>query len=510
MKARVPQWHGKPNAFVTVDTEATKGATVGLNLYWPDGTVVVEADFNPASDDDDSVGVTVWRLILEIPPHVTALAETTTTGIYVITDANSSATRTLADSTTIGWTNPDGVAGNPSAAFIGDTDDVPEGATNLYFTDERAQDAVGAILVGTGDVPLVYVDGTPSIGASLATAQGAAHTWAVTQTFTLAPVFTDAAGTRAALGLGNVENTALSTWAGSANLTTLGTIATGVWNATAISLANGGTGAALVDPGADRLMFWDDSAGAVDWLTLGTNLSITGTTLNATGGGGSTPTGTGFRHVTSGVEDAAAKLVEAADIPVAEIPLDRLVIAPSEGFAGAPGPGSYTHLSAANARTLLNVADGATANSTDAFLLDRANHTGTQTMATISDLPTQGSGGVALTITNGANVATSASAACYYHREGDNVFVFGRVTVDPTAANTITVLGLSLPIASNFTTVNQLTGTGVHHQAGGVGVENHSAVSIYSHVIGNRAELTWYPSQSSNGILRFNFAYEII
>lgn len=66
----------------------------------------------------------------------------------------------------------------------------------------------------------------------------------------------------------------------------LGTAVTGQ-----LPLANGGTGANLVDPNADRLMFWDDSAGNVDWLTLGTNLSITGTTINATGGGGGTPGG---------------------------------------------------------------------------------------------------------------------------------------------------------------------------------------------------------------------------
>jgi hypothetical protein len=46
----------------------------------------------------------------------------------------------------------------------------------------------------------------------------------------------------------------------------------------AVPLSKGGTGAALTDPNADRLL--DDSAGAVTWLTLGTGLSISDTTLN--------------------------------------------------------------------------------------------------------------------------------------------------------------------------------------------------------------------------------------
>lgn len=45
--------------------------------------------------------------------------------------------------------------------------------------------------------------------------------------------------------------------------------------------------AALADPNADRILFWDDSAGAYTHLTLGTNLTITGTTLDASGSGGS-------------------------------------------------------------------------------------------------------------------------------------------------------------------------------------------------------------------------------
>ncbi len=43
--------------------------------------------------------------------------------------------------------------------------------------------------------------------------------------------------TKAQVGLGNVENVALSTWAGSTNLTTLGTISTGTWQGTPIANA---------------------------------------------------------------------------------------------------------------------------------------------------------------------------------------------------------------------------------------------------------------------------------
>lgn len=46
----------------------------------------------------------------------------------------------------------------------------------------------------------------------------------------------------------------------------------------------------LADPDADRILFWDDSAGIVEWLTIGTNLSITGTTLSASLAGGAVDT----------------------------------------------------------------------------------------------------------------------------------------------------------------------------------------------------------------------------
>lgn len=51
-----------------------------------------------------------------------------------------------------------------------------------------------------------------------------------------------AAAQRATLSLDNVENTALSTWAGTTNITTVGTVSVGVWNGTIVTSGYGGTG----------------------------------------------------------------------------------------------------------------------------------------------------------------------------------------------------------------------------------------------------------------------------
>lgn len=157
-----------------------------------------------------------------------------------------------------------------------------------------------------------------------------------------------AATTKTLLSLNNVENTALSTWAGTTNITTLGTIATGSWNATNIPIGKGGTGAALTDPNADRLMFWDDSAGAVDWLTLGTNLTITGTTLDASGGGGNSFTTIAVSGQSDVVADSSTDtltLAAGSNVTITtNATTDTITIAASlpGGSGDVVGPGSAT------------------------------------------------------------------------------------------------------------------------------------------------------------------------
>jgi hypothetical protein len=70
---------------------------------------------------------------------------------------------------------------------------------------------------------------------------------------------------------------------------------------TDVPLADGGTGASLADPGADRVLFWDDSAGGVTWLTMGTGLAITDATLDASG-----LSITGLTAVEAALDDYAA------------------------------------------------------------------------------------------------------------------------------------------------------------------------------------------------------------
>jgi len=122
---------------------------------------------------------------------------------------------------------------------LNDTDDLTEGSSNQYYTDARAR---GAISV-SGDLSYNSTTGVIS--------------------------FTNDAG--------DIESVTAGT----------GLTGGGSSGAVTVSLSHLGI-QSLVDPNDDRILFWDDSAGATGWLDAGTGISISGATMSVNMGAFST------------------------------------------------------------------------------------------------------------------------------------------------------------------------------------------------------------------------------
>jgi len=74
------------------------------------------------------------------------------------------------------------------------------------------------------------------------------------------------------------------------------------------------------------------------------------------------------------------------------------------------GSSDILELTPAQVRAIINVADGATANDSDANLKNRANHTGSQTASTISDFDTEVANNSAVSVNTAKNSYPSADA----------------------------------------------------------------------------------------------------
>jgi hypothetical protein len=103
--------------------------------------------------------------------------------------------------------------------------------------------------------------------------------------------------------------------------------------------------------------------------------------------------------VTAGIADTAVTNAKLANVSTATI----------KGRTTA-GSGAPEDLTASQVRTLINVADGATANSSDASLRDRATHTGTQAISTVTGLQTALDGKAAVSHTHPLSEITQSSA----------------------------------------------------------------------------------------------------
>jgi uncharacterized protein (TIGR02145 family) len=74
------------------------------------------------------------------------------------------------------------------------------------------------------------------------------------------------------VGLGNVENVSISSWAGTSSLTTVGTITSGTWSGTAVAIEKGGTG--LTSAGTAGQVLTSTGSGTLLWKSTTPLLSI--------------------------------------------------------------------------------------------------------------------------------------------------------------------------------------------------------------------------------------------
>lgn len=132
--------------------------------------------------------------------------------------------------------------------------------------------------------------------------------------------------------------------------------------------------------------------------------------------------------------------------------------------------------------------------------------TGTLPIANGGTGLTSVSGTYTPTLTNTTNISASTAFVNMWFRVGDQVTVFGLANVDPTtAASTVTSLGVSLPVASNFAAFTDAAG--VCTPTGAV-VDN--AGSVYADTTNDRAVVEWSTINSTNHGVYWSFTYRVI
>lgn len=109
------------------------------------------------------------------------------------------------------------------------------------------------------------------------------------------------------------------------------------------------------------------------------------------------------------------------------------------------------------------------------------------------------------TLTGVTNVAAATAFTCQWMRVGNVVTVSGRVMIDPTAAGLLQ-LGFSVPIASNFSALEQAGG-----MAGSNDATNEEALRVYADATNDRVEFAGIINAlTGNSGYHFSFTYLVV
>lgn len=379
------------------------------------------------------------------------------------------------------------------------TSDVPEGS-NLYYTDARARAAITGttnritVTVGVVDISASYVGqtsittlGTITSGTWTGTVIADAYISSAATWNAKEPAIT--AGTTAqywrgdkswqtldktAVGLGNVENTALSTWAGSTNLTTLGTIGTGTWNATAI--ADGKIASALTGKTYNGLTL---TAAAVGFTIAGGTTSKTLTvSLDASVSG----TNTGDQTSVTGNAGTATALQTARNI----------------NGVSFNGTADITVTAAAGTLTGATLAAGVTASSLTSV--------GTLGSLTVSGTFTVSNTGVNQ-VAGPLHIGTSSSAARAFRiagitLSGDNQFG-ALISPSFTSASTTSATTMDLTLATAAASFTVTSGYALRIESPSLGASSAITTAWGLKIENQAAATTNFAIQTGTGTVQF-------
>lgn len=144
--------------------DGNAGATLGKNLYGPDGKLLTAAQIiNPTTAPQQNGMATLWKLIREVPENLVAIAALAGVGFPARKSDGSWVQRILRQGTGITLSNGDGAGGDPTIRL---TD---EAVASLA----KADTALQAVVPGTGIAvdstdplrPVVSATGTGGGGA---------------------------------------------------------------------------------------------------------------------------------------------------------------------------------------------------------------------------------------------------------------------------------------------------------------------------------------------------------
>lgn len=244
------------SAFIQLLTSQSLGFKIGSYSTYPNNSIIWGAGVTPA--------LTNFAFSVNDTATDTTINTTTSGSIYMAADASDifaifRRNNTLIRRLLVSNKDDDGGVGDyqlkisPSSAVLTTPEDgvLEYEGTHLYFTigSTRYQIDQQGGSIGDGDKGDITVSSSGTVwtidsgSVTLAKMANMATTSLIGRSTagTGVPEVLSASTAKTLLSLNNVENTALSTWTGSINISTVGTITSGSWSGSTIAVNKGGT-----------------------------------------------------------------------------------------------------------------------------------------------------------------------------------------------------------------------------------------------------------------------------